>query len=496
MYASTPFDFTLKVWSAYAGDILGSNQLDLIESYINRSTRGMHGTRNSLEQLAFQMVSHECLRVKSQDVSRWISRRFSSDSTEPVSKNSTAGMADKRSLTQTRERASLNTLVNSGFIFPYNDTRIGYPHPIFIGYLAACYLSTTENILPIQIQPDWIGKTLTYNYLAYFKDLSSDTLERFRQDDLLNEELLRVSRWLSLIPTEKTGRTSILRMLVGAINKQNAPFALRAKFMTSIALSGDQGSSILFRQLLKSTQANIRQLAALGCGLIRDTKAVDELSSLCQDSNPDLVRTACLALVDIGGKDAIEILISLLMQGNETSRRSSAEALANHPSEGHAILKEASQHKDLMVRRSAVYGLARIRQPWSLAILELLQLEDTEWIVRNAAIQCLEEIQQPNPHIPHPISTLDNATWLIEYAGRQGLSVARGEQAFKLVLDVLIMGTDDEKLAALEYLGLSGQKEAANYIYPLLMGRTGEIQEAAYQALWQIQKTGTELPLA
>jgi HEAT repeat protein len=141
-----------------------------------------------------------------------------------------------------------------------------------------------------------------------------------------------------------------------------------------------------------------------------------------------------------------------------------------------------------------VFGLARIHKPWSEQILDKLQMEDKEWIVRNAAIQALEEIRQPNPHIPQPMPALIDTPWLVEFASKQGLGVAAGEQALNLVLQALKTGTEDERLAAMEYLGLKGDTQLASNLYTLYFGQTGDLHEAAYQSLWLLSTTGDDLP--
>jgi hypothetical protein len=89
-----------------------------------------------------------------------------------------------------------------------------------------------------------------------------------------------------------------------------------------------------------------------------------------------------------------------LLQGTEELRRAAAEALANNPEEGHPALADGSSMPDLLVRRAVVYGLVRVRQPWALQLLEKMQVEDEQWVVRSAATQALEEIHKPDPRLP------------------------------------------------------------------------------------------------
>jgi hypothetical protein len=52
----SPLEFVLKVWSAYAGDLLGSSARHAMEAYFRRMTVGLPKSRPALESLALQMV--------------------------------------------------------------------------------------------------------------------------------------------------------------------------------------------------------------------------------------------------------------------------------------------------------------------------------------------------------------------------------------------------------------------------------------------------------
>ena len=67
-----PLDFTLKTWAAYAGDILGPNPPEVIESYILRMMGDLTKGRGSLSKMAAQMVANQSLAITSRDASRWV----------------------------------------------------------------------------------------------------------------------------------------------------------------------------------------------------------------------------------------------------------------------------------------------------------------------------------------------------------------------------------------------------------------------------------------
>jgi hypothetical protein len=133
---------------------------------------------------------------------------------------------------------------------------------------------------------------------------------------------------------------------------------------------------------------------------MRDPKAVDALEEILQAPSGAVRRATCLALVAIGTEKSLEAVARALLQGDEELRRSAAEALANDPADGHAMLKEGATLADIMLRRAVVHGLARIDQPWAVETLQRMQVQDDQWAVRNLANQNLEQMTNIDPRIP------------------------------------------------------------------------------------------------
>jgi len=386
----TPFEFTLKVWSAFSGDTLGSDGRSAIEAYVRRMTCHQSKSRAALEQLALQMVISMNFALQPQ--------RGDTTPLNPadqVSEMPSDNHDDTFAVKKQRGKIPLpaGDLANTGLFQSHSDMRLRFLSPIITGYLAGHALLTYTGLTQIQEQPAWIGKTLSLFFFSYFGDASSIIQYLLKHDDFLRHEQLNIGRWLMISTKSKPWRTLVMRTLVTALHAEQETSSLAARIIIAIALSGDPGVSVLLRQMLHSDNPILRQLAALACGIYADPKVVDDLSQLLNDKLPPVVRSASLALVAIGDKHALEIVADSLLRGNEFMRRAAAEALANHPSEGYPALEEGSKVDDLRVRYSVVYGLMRVQQPWAIKIIERMQLEEKEWIVRNAAIQAIEEIR-------------------------------------------------------------------------------------------------------
>jgi HEAT repeat protein len=305
-----------------------------------------------------------------------------------------------------------------------------------------------------------------------------------------------ISRWLQIAPKNRAWRTIILRTLTSTLQKEKETISLAAKIIAAMAFSGDAGVSLYFRQLLKSNHPNLKHLAALGCGILGDKKSIEEISLLIQEQSPASIRSGCLALAAIGDKQSLEILASSLLNGSEEMRRYAAEALANNPKEGQPALREGSSMDDLLVRRSVVFGLIRVNQPWAIKIVENLQLEDNEWVVRNAAIQAFDELQRKKSNVPTQVPDLTETRWLIDYADRIGTTVAPGKPGEQLVGKALIDGNQDEKLYALDYFRTKCDTNTKELIYSSYSNNTGEIRDYAYYILWLMTLAGINLPIS
>jgi hypothetical protein len=495
-----PLEYTLKIWAAYSGDALGPDGPNAIESYIRRMTSDKSDVRASLELFALQLLNEMEFRSNPNNSAQIHTvQKNSSQSTisnTPDRDISTDQHPDIVEPSRVIVLSDIESLVNNGFLIDYTNSQYGFSHPIISAYLAGSALSSTESINQIQIQPPWCVKNLAMYYYSRIGDVTPFINELIQGDDILHTNHLMIARWLQIAPKNRQWRTTILRTLTTILQKEKDTLSLAAKIISAMAFSGDVGISIFFRQLLKSDHPNLKQLAALGCGILAEKKAIEDLNSLCQELSPLSIRAASLALAAISDKQSLEVLAFNLLNGSEISRRSAAEALANDPTEGHAALKEGSTMEDIQVRRSVPFGLVQVDQPWAIKIVENMQLDDKEWVVRNAAIQAIAEFHRKNSYAPMSLSDPTEILWLIDYATRFETSVAPGKPADELILKALMDGSQDEILKALDYLREKCDANTIDNVYRVYSNSTGEIKDAAYQVLWLMMISGSKLPVA
>ena len=221
---------------------------------------------------------------------------------------------------------------------------------------------------------------------------------------------------------------------------------------------------------------------------------MDALEEILQAPVGAVRRATCLALVAIGTEKSLEAVARALLQGDEELRRAAAEALANDPVEGHAMLKEGATLADIMLRRAVVHGLARINEPWAVETLQRMQVEDDQWAVRNLANQYLEQKAHTDPRVPRRLPIPSESPWLIEFAGKQGMGIPRGGPATDVLISAFKHGDTEERLAALPYLKRIANEGIIGALYNAMYGEDPEVREASFYAIEEIGANGVKIP--
>ena len=506
----TPLELTLKVWAAYAGDSLGSRVLDAIATHVRRLAPT--GTPvAALELLAMQVVL-TCQPIFDPGKARGWVKQYDLVEEKPVEAedeestktitNEKIALTDSQKIKLKKSRAGevpstglLGKLVESGLLVSYSNNKMRFQHPVLNGYLAGQAIGDNEADVTLTAQPDWDGKTLAMHYLAARSDASGIADYMLKESTLpLHISTFTVAHWLRDVPKQAPWRAKVFASLLNILQAEGQPSSLRAQAMVAFVLSNDPGAATLFRQLLGARSFEVIPLAALGTGALKDTKAVEALEEVMRAPVASVRRAACLALVAIGTDKSLEAVARALLQGDEELRRAAAEAMANDPGEGHAILKEGATLADIMLRRAVVHGLAHVEEPWAVEILQHMQVEDDQWAVRNLANQYLEQMAHPSSRVPQKLKPPSESAWLIEFAGKQGKGIPRGSPATDILMNAFKSGNTEERLAALPYLKRVGDEGILGAFYNAMYGDDLEVREAAFHAVEEIAANGVRLP--
>jgi hypothetical protein len=78
-------------------------------------------------------------------------------------------------------------------------------------------------------------------------------------------------------------------------------------------------------------------------------------------------------------------------------------------------------------------------------------IQDSQWVVRNAATQALEYLESENPCIPDRKLPLSETPWLIEFAGNQNLGVSIDQSISPILLIALESQNKKDIYKALTY---------------------------------------------
>lgn len=491
----TPLELTLKVWAAFAGDSMGPRVLDAIASHLRR-VAPVNTPPAALETLALQAIVNMQMVFDPRKAREWV-KAF--DTIEEKVEETAEGEKGKASARKTVQAASyglLSKMAESGLLSAHANNHMRFAHPVLGGYLAGRALTGFHAEEALLNQPNWNGKLMALRYFAAQGDVTELVNAALAiEDPLLQRPLMMTARWLRDAPRDMAWRGKILAGLARVLQSENHPRGLRAQAMAGLALCGDPGAAALFRQALQSLSFELITLAALGSGAMQDAKSVELLASSLGAPSLATRRAASLALVALGSPSALEAVARGLLQGDDDVRRAAAEALANNPKDGHETLRDGATLPDLQVRRAVVYGLARVDEPWALEILQTLQVNDSQWIVKTAATEVLEARANPSdPRVPRPLPPPSQTSWLIEFAGKQGVGIAPGSPATDILLKALKSGNEMERPAALPYLRRAPTEGVVKEIYDLVYSDDPEMREYAYQFLWELGATDIPLP--
>ncbi len=313
--------------------------------------------------------------------------------------------------------------------------------------------------------------------------------------DLLFNDLFDLVHWLPDAPANAPWRGEVFKRLAAALIAPSQFPTLRERAMAALVTTRDKNILFILRQAIRTTDPDVRRLGCIGLGCLGEGEAIKDLMPMLEDDDLDVQLAAGLALGAIGSEKALEVMVEGLLNGEEKLRQAVAEALAAIPGEGHQLLHTAIHSEDMMVRRAAVLGLARVQTPWALADMYRALLEDPQWYVRSAAEQAFAEAQSPthDAAVAHPpVETLE---WLADWAAEKGLEAPTSENAHALLGRVLQEGDPAYKIASARTLGILGYPLAARVLYRLLCDENEAVRAAAYAALADLEtQFGERLP--
>lgn len=497
----TPLEWTQMVWGAYAGDLSGNLPFRAMDAYLKRILPADTPPSFYSSLAARMLASGEiCLPFEQvEDVlSRWItnlSKDVSQANVPSLLEDPVTSLRSPNTLSETIRKSgkvvvqsvgekALVRGLDQGLLVEHGNNLIAFSQLAAAAFLAA----STQHGEIAEINPRWSLSTLAAQYTASDGKSRPSILDLLAPDaHPLRGKLCLAARMMAAMPAGSELRIQVLRRAIGEIQQEKLPLGTRARLLTACAISNEPSLSVLFRQWLNGSSPDLRRLATLACGLVKDARSVAEITNLLADVDFNVHSTAAIALVAIPGDAALNAASAALTEGTETLRRAVAEALAVQPDPAcHEYLREALTSEDLLVRRAAVFGLGLVRQEWSRDMLAKVAVEDSQWVVRNAAAQALDLFQQANPYLPVALPLYWESPWLVTFAGKHGVGVSPDEPPIKLLFEALESGTEEDRTMALKYLPRFQVEDATAHILELLNDKDSDIASKALQAFWTL----------
>ncbi|HVO42205.1 MAG TPA: HEAT repeat domain-containing protein [Aggregatilineales bacterium] len=474
----SPLDMTLKVWAAFAADEKLPGRRGWYDFYVRRLV--INDAQRQVLQGVAAAIADEDGRPLSKDKLKTVVTALLTGADGRVSGN---------------VEDAIGKVTHSGLMIDGVDDSYGFMHSPIAAFLAAESLehADADRLKAIAAKDGWDAP---FAFAAAVVNLDPVVLARFNQpNDILFTKLFSTAPWLTDSMASAGWRAEVLKQLSIILLAPSQFPVIRERAAAALVTSRDSHLQFAFEKARVSGDPLVRRLACIALGALGDGEAIKDIVPMLKDSDPDVQLAAGLALGAIGSETALDKMLDGMVEGEQNLRQAVAEALAAIPGQGHTVLREAVNAKDMMVRHAAVFGLSRIKAAWALALLYRTLLEDEQWYVRNAAEQAFRQAEglEGSGVAPHPEA--DSLNWLIAWAGTKGEGVPAGQGARQVLVRALQEGDVPSRVAAAHTLANLGYVPALKPLYSALRDRDEHVRAAAYESLVDIQeRLGTRLP--
>ncbi len=369
-----------------------------------------------------------------------------------------------------------------GVLRPIDSDRYTFHHPLWQAFLAAREQVTADPAILIEHLDDghW---TEILRFYAESGDMKPVLIEWLRRpDDLFRSRLCTLGSWIGAAPADASWRDGAMAMMARSFLQSGLPARVREGLAQALAAAQVPGVTYLFKQALRHSDAEIRRVAVMGLTKIASDTDLPALEAALGDQDEAVREATVRGLAHLGTDAATRLLGQIMLEADEMLSITAAEALAECGAEAADFLREATGLEDMLARRAAVYGLARLR---ARDALEKAAREDEQWIVRSAAVAAMEELdaQDKIVGVPPPVE-VHQLPWLISWAASKGEGLGVGEAARRMLLRALAEGDSRTRVVAAQTLAQVGRPDDVEPLLAILSDE--DVVDAALGALAQI----------
>jgi HEAT repeat protein len=381
-----------------------------------------------------------------------------------------------------------NTLKNSGLFIIWSSQRVGFYNPVWRDFLAANHAAAFKNLKDALTEhlkdPFWAGMVRFFIGRVGATE-AAQVLLTDNQLDPLSENLFQAASWLPEAPDSGEWRRQVLIQLGQMVVKGNLPIALRQRAAIALANTNESGVISFLRQLLRQQEPALRQVGLAAIARLGAEITLEVTEKMILDGTPQVRSSAVYALTWLNDPVVENLVLTALVEQDEHMNRAAAVGLAlNGSSTAFDILREAALDQTLHVRRAAVHGLLQLNEFWAVDMLDMLEREDDQWLVKSAAGSALETIVERNKPNQWQLPQPGDQSWLIEWAAKRERAVPAGAAAMPVLLEVL---TDAQnaalRITAALTLGQIGRQNSIPDLQNALRDPQPEVREAAFIAL-------------
>jgi HEAT repeat protein len=501
---TSPLDFTLVLMDWRTRTRFPTGQIEMYDHWLERAVRPSGSTTDlmsadqlsaALGQIAWTLYQEQRPDLGLDEIERALAAALPAPTAEtptltkgaPAASNTTArAIADK-----------------SGLFIPFGADAYTFAHRKLTAYLAAYHAVRSGLTLDEQWdQPEW---SEVFDFYAALTDPAANVMRALSlPDDFSRTRLWSAARWTGSAAPDAPWRSRTMGELARTFLQPDQLTPLRERALHGLITTRDKGLAFLLKRGLSQTDVTIRLLCLRGLGQLGRETDLPIFNAALKDLNVEVRHTAIRAIAQLartGSSPAMELLIRLLLELDEDGQRLVAELLADCGEEGHQILREAAGEDEIKVRRAATFGLALIGTDWARELLQKMEREESQWYVRQAALDALNYINKENtPPAEQPALDLspiviEQQGWLVEWAAQQGIGIGVGRQSTNALMRALEQGQPNVRQAALQTLRYVGNLEIHDKLRTMLTDPDKSVRDAAYLTLEAIgQKEGVALP--
>ena len=475
---ANPFDLTLKVWLSLSNAIQSSQSVKLYEAYLSLISD------HSVSPYGFNAISEFSSKSDSEILTKEILATILNSRSDYLIRNESKNANSKN---------IADLLVSNGLFFELSDATLRFSNVVIPGYLKS--QSASDTSLP-SLQES-IASAQHFSYLVQkasnFSEISS-FVNFLEQNDLpLLRNFLIGMKWLSFTNPGETLRTEIFKRSARLLQDRDLPFGLRSQILFSLAETQDSSILSLLTILKENRDPVVRQLAAIGFGMYSDEKAISGLNDLADDEIASIQNSAVIALGKIWSIPAQDALVNVIFTADEPIRASACEILSMHQPDGHSMLKEIMATDNYLARKAAIAGLCRINEPWVHDTLEKASVEDTQWVVRDAAIFALEHLGEEKSLIPQKWLPVHENPWTLEKAEEFKMELSVKVFPDQLLYTIVEKGNDSDKKVALHYLAEQPTPDLIQYLNMVTRQENNNLRDYALNLLFGLSKRGLDI---